>query len=414
MPNSIVALKIQEQNIEATLFLPLSELESAFGKPLCDNAPLASEKYEKELKAYVQQHIKINSPNGLPWSIIVNDINLSNATQVSTGINYNELIVKAQFVPPHECSNRIFTLNYEVILHQVATHSALIKIEQDWNNGIHNDAQPLEVGVIAWDIPSNKILPFQVNLGEGSTWKGFKSMFQLGMSHIYEGTDHLLFLLVLLLPSPLLVENKRWSRYIGLKESTIKLCRIITAFTVGHSITLLLGSLNWFSFSGNWVEIWIAVTILISAIHALYPIFYRKEIYIAAGFGLIHGLAFSSVLANLNLTPTQRGLSILGFNLGIEAVQLLIMALILPCFLIIANTNLQKYKKVKTIGVAISMIASLSWLCQRWTSKSNFLTPFLDKIPQYLSLFIAIIVAYACWTYLRTSGSSKLSKLVRR
>ncbi len=400
MPNSVVLLNIQEQDIEATLQLPLSELELAFGKKLNDNTGILIDSFGAPLKAYIQKHFKITSPTGQSWQVEANRLNLSSVTNEVNGC-YNELIVKVLVHVPIAESNRKFTLYYDVILHQVVTHAALLQIQQDWKNGILSEQTPLEVGVMAWDIPSNTILPFSVNLAEGSVWKGFKSMISLGMSHIWEGTDHLLFLLVLLFPAPLLVENKRWSSYIGLKASIWKLLRIITAFTLGHSLTLLLGTLGIIPFSSRWIEILIAVSILISAIHAIFPIFYKKESYIAAGFGLIHGLAFSKTLANLTLSTTQAGLSILGFNLGIELMQLLVMSAILPSLLVLCSHSLPFYQKFRIIGAMAAMFAALAWMLERITQQPNVVARFLENASSHLVSFIVAIAIMAMGAWVK-------------
>ena len=123
------------------------------------------------------------------------------------------------------------------------------------------------------------------------------------MSNNFRKSCIYLFLLVLLLAAPLLINNKKWGNFGGIKYSLIRLIKIITAFTIGHSITLLLGAINWINVPTQPIEILIAFSILISAIHAIYPIFPQKEAYIAAGFGLIHGLAFATTLSDLNLHP---------------------------------------------------------------------------------------------------------------
>jgi hypothetical protein len=233
-------------------------------------------------------------------------------------------------------------------------------------------------------------------------------MVGLGMSHIWEGTDHLLFLLMLLLPAPLLVENRRWSRYIGLKESAWKLLRIITAFTLGHSLTLILGTLGLVPFSSRWIEIWIAVSILISAIHAIFPLFYKKETYIAAGFGLIHGLAFSNTLIDLSLSATQTGLSILGFNLGIELMQLLVMCAILPSLLVICSHSLSFYHNIRGIGAAAAIIAALAWMLERITQQSNVIARFLENASSHLVAFIVVIALLAVGCFLLKNVSFRM------
>ena len=85
------------------------------------------------------------------------------------------------------------------------------------------------------------------------------------MQHISEGTDHLLFLLVLLLPAPLLLKQKRWGRFGGTRYSLIRLLKIVTAFTLEHSLTLIIGALGWLWLPVQPVEVLIAFSILVSA-----------------------------------------------------------------------------------------------------------------------------------------------------
>jgi hypothetical protein len=97
---------------------------------------------------------------------------------------------------------------------------------------------------------------------------GFTSVFRLGMRHICEGTDHLLFLLTLLLPAPLFVTGSSWSGVADVRQSVLRILKIVTAFTVGHSITLAIATLGFVHVLSRPVEVLIAISILISAIHA--------------------------------------------------------------------------------------------------------------------------------------------------
>jgi hypothetical protein len=157
---------------------------------------------------------------------------------------------------------------------------------------------------------------------------GLLSLFHLGIRHIAEGTDHLLFLLVLLLPAPLGVVGSRWAGVTGVRRSLLRILRIVTAFTVGHSITLGLAAFGFVHVPSRPVEVLIAVSILVSAVHALRPIFPGKEAAIAAFFGLFHGLAFASTLSDLGLARWERVAGILSFNLGIETMQIAVVAAI--------------------------------------------------------------------------------------
>jgi hypothetical protein len=228
-----------------------------------------------------------------------------------------------------------------------------------------------------------------VSLEKGSYWKGFRRMFSLGMSHISEGTDHLLFVLVLLLPAPLLAHKKKWTLFGGTRYALIRLFKIITAFTLGHSLTLLIGALGFVKLPTQPVEILIAFSILISALHAVKPIFYGKEIWITSGFGLIHGLAFASIVGKFDLEPTRLLLSILGFNLGIEWMQCLVVVLFMPPFLMLSQ--FPTYLWVRLGGAMFTLVAAAAWIVERVSGKTNQISIFVEKMSHF-AFSVAILL----------------------
>lgn len=159
----------------------------------------------------------------------------------------------------------------------------------------------------------------------------FGLFFEMGYQHIADlkGIDHILFVLALCIR----YQFADWK----------KLLWLITAFTIGHSITLALSVFNILNYSTSWIEFLIPVTILITAIS---NVFVKKFVYkakfpliyfFALFFGLIHGLGFSNYLKSLlskgeNIVP-----ELLAFNLGLEAGQLLIVLSILFISLIFVN-----------------------------------------------------------------------------
>ncbi|MFN3301129.1 MAG: HupE/UreJ family protein [Sediminibacterium sp.] len=176
----------------------------------------------------------------------------------------------------------------------------------------------------------------------------FGLFFEMGYQHIADlkGIDHILFVLVLCIR----YQFPDWK----------KLLWLITAFTIGHSITLALSVFNILNYSTCWIEFLIPVTILITAIS---NVFVKKFVYkakfpliyfFALFFGLIHGLGFSNYLKSLlskgdNIVP-----ELLAFNLGLEAGQLLIVLSILVISLIFVNlfkVNRREYILFITGGV---------------------------------------------------------------
>ncbi len=404
MPNSVVLLDIKSTSVSAEIQLPLNELELAFGNNVNDNnSATLVKRLGPQLKDYLLKHIHPISPDEKAWEVIINDMQVQPVVQSASG-PYRELTVHLLLQPPAGESSRNFTLNYDIIVHQVVTHVTLVSIRQDWDAGLYA-GHPVQVGVIRLDPVNNVIPPLVINQSEGSIWIGFKSMVGLGVQHIYEGTDHLLFLLVLLLPAPLLFKNKRWGSFGGTQYSLVHILRVVTAFTIGHSITLLAGVMGWVHAPGQAIEVLIAISILVSAIHALYPIFPNREMYIAGGFGLIHGLAFASTLANLHLETSRMVLSIFGFNMGIELMQLFVIAMVIPWLILLSR--LPVYSFVRIACAVFAGCAAIAWVAERLTQQANAITTFIIRITAYAPYLIVILGVITTLAYCWDWGKSK-------
>ncbi|MBI1228011.1 MAG: HupE/UreJ family protein [Bacteroidetes bacterium] len=396
MPHSVLSFYVQSVNLEAELRLPLKELQFAVPFDVTTHTEDLLQEHGEQLSDYIMSHLSLQSINGKAWKITINEVSLSEAEQTATG-NYQELDVRLLLQPPPGESNRSFNLFYDGILHQVATHKIFVNVKQDWQNGIAANTEN-NLGVIELDIANNDIPPMQINLAGGSKFKGFKSMVWLGIHHIAEGTDHLLFLLVLLLPSMLLADKRRWTKFGGTHYSLVRLLKLVTAFTLGHSISLFFGSMQWLSLPQQPVEIAIAITIFVTALHALRPIFPYKEVLIASSFGLIHGLAFSTILSELHLSSAEMLLSILGFNIGIELMQLFVILLTMPWLIILAKNKFYHIWRIS--GAIFAIIASLAWTIERITDTPNMVSIFVQQIFNQGKWIILVLPVLAAVSYL--------------
>ncbi|TAE22890.1 MAG: HupE/UreJ family protein [Candidatus Kapaibacterium sp.] len=402
MPNTIILLDVHESSIDAELQLPLQEFELAFGRKFEGNTAQALEQYRLEVSSYLVRHSFARTKNGQDWLVECKSISLDSTT---TAINGQFLELRARLVlkPPVGSSVRDLVWHYDVILHQVVTHSALVVVRQDWEAGIVQEKtsdNPHEIGVIAWDIRSNTLAPFVLPMQSSSVWKGLFAMLQRGMAHIGEGIDHVLFLLVLLIPAPLLAGNNSWKAFGGWKYGSIRLLKVITAFTIGHSLTLLLGAFGAVTIPAKAVELCIAASILVSALHAVRPLFAGRELWIAAGFGLVHGLAFAESLQGLQLGTVRLLLAVGAFNLGIEIMQCVIMVFILPFLMLLAQTRFYAVFRKSLALLAIG--AALAWGIERWSGTENLISPLLTQIvqkPHYISLLwmMFVLISVILW-----------------
>jgi hypothetical protein len=394
MPNSVVLLTLHPHHISAELQIPLSELQAAIGMSVNDSSAHLVERLGPQLRTYLVGHIKPKTIDGKPWRVSVGALKVHETQNAINGV-YRELTAQFELSPPAGSDVRKFIFDYDAVLHQVVTHKILVSVSQDWAAGKLAEGSPYQVGVIELDIVNNRILPLTVNLGPGSLWKGFASMIRLGIQHIAEGTDHLLFLLVLLLPAPLLYTRRRWTDFGGTRYSLSRLLWIVTAFTAGHSITLLLGAFGWVKLPSQPIEILIALSILVSAMHAIRPLFPGKETWIAAGFGLIHGLAFANTLASLSLDAGRMALSILGFNVGIELMQLLIILVTIPWLILLSRTHV--YRFIRLTGAVFAAVAAVAWTTERVTGNANSWAAVIERIADYapfLLLALALMAIY--------------------
>lgn len=385
LPDSKAQLIVEKEQILIKFSAPLEILETAYEKSILLQLPMEL----NNLKQYYLKHILVTDSLRSSWDVSVSSI-LINETEAPIVGKYKQVIALIYLKPNNVNSLRDFDLFCDIIIHQIPTQSILFSVDQDWQKGItHENSKQL--GVIALDPQTGMISPLKIQLGHGTWFEGFKSMIKLGMQHIKEGTDHLLFLIVLLLPATLVVRGKRWGSFGGVKYSIVGLLKIVTAFTLGHSITLLIGALDWLHLPSQLVEVLIAFSILISAIHAVYPLFPGKEVYIAAGFGLIHGLAFASILVNLNLDTSAMVLSILGFNIGIELMQLFVIGITVPWIILLSQSSTYKY--LRNFLAILAGIASLAWIAERITSQPNWITVLILKRTEdapYLIVMLAI------------------------
>ena len=204
----------------------------------------------------------------------------------------------------------------------------------------------------------------RLEAGLTSRWSQFTQYVVEGIGHISIGLDHILFLMSLLLPSVLVIRASKWQGADTFSQSLREVLSLVTAFTVAHSITLTLAAFQFVELPTRLVESAIAASVVLSAANNLVPVVQRRRWLVAFCFGLIHGFGFATVLTELGLPRDALILSLLGFNLGVEAGQLSIAAVFLPVAYLLRNTLL--YRKAVFVGGSwLTLLVALVWLIER-------------------------------------------------
>ena len=195
-------------------------------------------------------------------------------------------------------------------------------------------------------------------------WTTFAAFVVQGIWHVWTGYDHLAFLLSLLLPCALTAGLGTWRPAKGLKVVLRDLLRIITAFTVAHSITLGLATLHVVSFRARIIEPMIAATIIIAALLNLFPEAARLRLPLAFSFGLIHGFGFALALSELAPVRGQIVALLAGFNIGVELAQLSVVLLVAPVLVVLRQSAVYATRLMPAASVAVAA-AGFIWLGAR-------------------------------------------------
>lgn len=205
-----------------------------------------------------------------------------------------------------------------------------------------------------------------LNLNKPDRWRQFKSFVVDGIWHIWTGLDHLLFVLSLLLPSVLVRKYRGapWEAAPALWPAFIEVVKIVTAFTVSHSVTLTLAVLGIVDLPSRLVESGIALSVVVAALNNIYPLVRQRVWLIAFAFGFIHGLGFASALSGLDLPPAAMAASLGGFNVGVEIGQETIVLAFMPLAFLLRRTRFYRRYVLFWGSIVIITLAS-GWLIQR-------------------------------------------------
>lgn len=402
---SYLYLDIYDSSVDGRVEFPIDDLNDVLGLDLPldeDGAIAAAEDNRRLIHSYAADHVALEDADGA-WPIRFGDFSV-----LEIGASGSYLIVDFEVTRDFVSVPRQFTATYDGIVHAKPERSALLIIGTDWGSGTFNNEADFLLRYTADQTTQT------VDLGDTSFWKGFAGVIDLGVEHIRIGTDHILFIVALVLPSVLVFRREPgWLPSPSFGASLWRVLKIVTMFTIAHTITLTLGGLGIIELPAPLVETVIAISIILAAIHNIRPVLVNKEWLIAFGFGLVHGFGFAGLLSDLGLTQSRRVVSLLGFNLGIELGQAVIILLVFPALFLARRTR--AYVPAMNVASLVLILIASVWAIERAFSVDLGTEWVMDRAsvwPRQLIL-VAVIYALALFAYRRDRSNGDLLPLER-
>lgn len=404
-----VFVTVHGDSVDVEVQIPLDKLSDATGTPIADEIAIGS--HAAELTDYFTGRVRVSDERG--------------AIPVTAGtLGYDVVNGEPSLVVPLRATAPDGEIQGEVVLDYSAGadlpgHAVYVALVSDWQNGHVVEGEPVDIAILTGD--QTRV---SLDRSDASWSTGVAATIALGMQHIAEGTDHMLFLITLMLVAPLVasrasgvrgssLSGRSWTGRRRVWPTVGRATLIVLSFTLGHTVTLAVVSLGWVSFPTTPVEILVAVSIIVAGVHAITPLIPRGEIVMAGLFGLVHGAAFATTILELQLDLGATLAAVLGFNIGVELAQLIVVALVLPWFILLARTP--AYRWVRWVLALASVLFAAGWIIGIATGTDSVFTPLFDGIAAQPAAVYAVLAAgcLALWAFTKTWSEKDPTALIR-
>ena len=260
-----------------------------------------------------------------------------------------ELHLQVAFAAPCEAAPRQLGVDAQALFSADPRHQMLLKL---------NLAEQIRVAAF-----TEKSARQGFSLRDPPWWEHVASDLRSGVWHIWTGLDHVLFLLCLLLPAVLL-RGSHHNTWGGAKAVVVEVLKVVTAFTIAHSLTLSLAALHLVSLPSRLTESAIALSVLFAALLNIRPVAHLRRWQAAFGFGLVHGFGFASALEDLGGNGASLVATLAAFNVGVEAGQLVVVSVFLPLAYAFALRAWYRPVVLRAGSIAIALLATV-WFAER-------------------------------------------------
>ena len=367
IPNDVKVqsfLKQEEQGITLFIRVPLSSMKEV-EFPLLNNLyldiPNIKPSLQQAAELWFVDNLKMTQDKQALTQVSVKSARISLPSNRAF-ISYEQALTHVRSDQWDLPSQLVWNQQYLDVEIEVNAKNKDSNIEIDF--GLQRLAQRVAID-LRFQLLNAEERAFEFNAREGavllnpSAWQASWRFIQMGFKHILSGTDHLLFIACLILTAT------QWLSLVG----------VITSFTVAHSLTLIAAAMG-YAPSGLWFMPWVELAIAFSILYMALENIWRADVHrrwlVCTLFGLIHGFGFSFALhESMQFAGTHHVLSLLSFNLGVEAGQLLVLLLGVPVAMWLAT---KAYARILTI-VLSALIAHLAWhwMEERWDVAAKFL-----------------------------------------
>lgn len=349
-----IFLEFHPDSIDGRFEFRYDELKEKLGVDILSDgeaSPELLQRYEPKVHEYIRERFEIGPDEDTAYQIEFTKATLFNA---EGGWAQYEFVIDTGPTPP------FLTITHNMCYENDRTHRGLIVIEK----GTWPDPEyELQISMIFSARNKTQILdvrnPPELMTPARMIWQG--------ILHIWIGIDHILFLLALALPIVLVKQGGSWVPAPKLGASLWSLVRIVTVFTIAHSITLALASLEIITLPSRFVESVIALSIILVALNNVLGRSQNTSLFIILFLGLFHGLGFASVMADLPFRIAELKeliLIIIGFNVGVEIGQLAILVIVFPILYSLRHFTFYTPLILKAGSLVLALIAGY-WFVER-------------------------------------------------
>lgn len=345
--DSYLTLKVDGDRIDGQWDIALRDLDFALGLDANQDGAITWGEVKAKhaaIAAYALSRLTLG-PQSAPCSTTVTGHLIDNHSDGA----YEVL----RFTAGCAAAPKVLAVDYRLFADIDPQHRGLLKLEA---------YAATRAAVLGSDAPAQRF-----TLGELSKWEQFLDYGNEGVWHIWTGFDHILFLLSLLFPAVLVRSRNSgeiWQPAPSFRAAFIDVLKVVTAFTLAHSITLSLAAFDVIRLPSRLTESVIAASIIVGALNNVFPLVTEARWRIAFAFGLLHGFGFAAVLSDMGLPRGARLLSLVAFNLGVEAGQLAVVLAIMPVAYALRASRLYQRAIMPWGSTAIAGLA-LVWFVQR-------------------------------------------------